>query len=84
MGARAVYVLAKPAAGATYDPLAAAKREQEVKDKLLAAFDPLRKMANGGKDAEEDGDIYSNKTLFRVLNNIQVHAGSWARSLPIP
>jgi hypothetical protein len=73
-----VYVLAKPAVGAAYDPLLAQKLELELKEKLLAEFDPARKAVA----EDEAGDILSNKTLFRVINNIQVrHHGAASQQL---
>ncbi len=61
-------MLAKPAVGAAYDPLLTQRLELELKEKLLAEFDPARKAVA----ADEAGDLLSNKTLFRVINNIQV------------
>jgi hypothetical protein len=56
------------------DPVAAHLKAQEIKQKLLAAFDPLLANLTPKADPadEQSDDILTNKTLFRILHNIQV------------
>ena len=63
-------MLATPASDAPFDAADAEKKAWETKQKLLAAFDDALEAA-----AAEGGEAYDNKTVFRVISNVQVEIG---------
>ena len=58
--------------GIRYDPALLRKLEAEAKSALLAEFES--RLEQGKTEAETD-DLFSSKSLFRIVNNLEVRPG---------